>query len=365
MTDPASSSLGYFTYLSRAGSWLQDQFYRHFIVFFIILLVTLAINEISLYGMDISQYDTLLISGALTFIIGIRLAFNIPYRAKEAILRLVNRGAIRLDPKALPEFWRKFEIRSEKYAQWGGAIIGAAVLIGFILAFRLRAQIPLTILEVLGGVVAGQFLGRAVSYGRLGSFLKEERIPIQVQVGHLDKAAGLKPIGDLYFFQAMLVAIPAAFLAVWWLLIPVFPRYSRWRDPYIGLLAITLIIEFLAFLLPIWSFHMEKQRQKTEKLKEADGLSRSIVDLQSRLVEAQTDQDRSELKDRLSLMIERYSAIEQMPTWPVDAKVQRKFTFSNLGLFLPLASYFLNVKTTSGLGIWQEIGKILVSLFQQ
>jgi hypothetical protein len=364
MTEPKASPLGYFAYLDRAGSWLQDEFYHHFSVFVIILLVALGINELSLFGTDIAQWDSLLISGALTFIIGIRLAFNIPSRAEAAITRLVNRGAIRLDPKELPEFWRKFEIKAKNYAQRGGVIIGAAVLVGFILAFRLRAQIPLTILEVLGGYVVGQFLGRAVSYGRLGLFLKEQGIPIQVQIGHLDGAAGLKPIGDLYFFQAMLVAIPAAFLAVWWLIIPVLPRYLRWRDTYIGLLAIVLIIEFLAFLLPIWYFHTEMQRQKTELLKKADGLSRSIVELQSRLVDAPTDNERSELKERLTLMVERYSAIEQLPTWPVDAKVQRKFTLSNVGLFLPLVSYFLNIKTTSGQGIWQEIGKILISFFQ-
>ena len=174
----------------------------------------------------------------------------------------------------------------------------------------------------------------------------------------------VKPIGDLYFFQAMLVAIPAAFLAIWWLIIPVIPRYLRWRDTYIGLLAIMLVIEFLAFLLPIWYFHVEMQRQKTELLKEADGLSRSIVELQSRLVDAQNEKEHSALKERLSLMIERYSTIEQMPTWPVDANVQRKFTFSNLGLFVPLVSYFLNNKTATGDSLWQQIGKIIISLFQ-
>ena len=364
MADPKASPLGFFDFLNRLGSWLHDQFYRHFSIFFIILLVALAINELSLFGTDFSQWDTLLISGALTFIIGIRLALNFPSKADQAISRLVNQGSIRLKPEKLPEFKRKFEIKADKYAQWCGVIIGAAVFIGFVLAFHLRTQIPLMILEVLGGYVAGRFLGMAVSYGRLGLFLKDEGIPIQVQIGHLDRAAGFKPIGDLYFFQAMLVAIPAAFLAVWWLIIPVMPRYLRWRDTYIGLLAIMLIIEFLAFLLPIWYFHTEMQRQKTELLKEADGLSRSIVKLQSRLVDAPTDKERGTLKERLSLMIERYSAIEQLPTWPVDANVQRKFTISNLGLFLPLVSYFLNIKTASGDGIWQQIGKIIVSLIQ-
>ena len=219
-------------------------------------------------------------------------------------------------------------------------------------------------METLGGYVAGQFLGRAVSYGRLGNFLHDEGIELQIQPGHLDGAAGFKPVGDLYFFQAMLVAIPATFLAVWWLIIPLFPHYMRWRESYIGLLAIMLVVEILAFLLPIWSFHNEMQKQKEELLKDADGLSHSIVELQSKLVTIQSDQELRELKDRLSLMTERYWSIEKMPTWPVDIKVQRKFTISNAGLFLPLAIRFLNTKTGVDHTVWEDIGKIFISLFQ-
>ncbi len=365
MTTSPTSSLRYFSYLKRAGAWLHDQFYRHFAIFFIIMLVALVSNEIYIFGMEIYRWDALLVSGGLTFIVGLRLALNVPLKVDEALLRLINRGAVQLDPSQLPALKSKLEAQTERYAQWYGLFIGAAVFIGFLSVFRLKTQIPLTILESLGGYIVGQFLGRAVSYGRLGTFLKDEGIVLQIQPGHLDGAAGFKPIGDLYFFQAMLIAIPATYLAIWWLIIPLWsPRYDRWHEVYVGLLAIVLIVEFLAFLLPIWSFHTEMQKQKDELLKDADSLSHSIVELQARLVNAQSDQERGQLKERLALMTERYWAIEQMPTWPVDVRVQRKFTVSNVGLFLPLLIRFLSTKTGTDQTIWGDIGKLFISLFQ-
>lgn len=365
MTTSSTSSIRYFSYLKRAGTWLHDQFYRHFAIFFLIMLAALILNEYYIFGAQIYRWDALLVSGGITFIIGLRLALNVPAKVDEALLRLIHRGAVQLNPNQLPTLKQKLETQTEKYAQWYGLFVAAAVFLSFLLVFHLQSRILLTILESLGGYIVGQFLGRAVSYGRLGSFLKNEGIAFQIQPGHLDGAAGFKPIGDLYFFQAMLVAIPATYLALWWLIIPLWsPRYDHWREVYVGLLAIVMVVEFLAFLLPIWSFHLEMQRQKNVLLADADGLSHNIVELQAKLVNAQSDQERGQLKDRLALMTERYWAIEQMPTWPVDVKVQRKFTISNAGLFLPLVIRFLNTKTGIDQTLWGDIGKLFISLFQ-
>lgn len=349
---------------TRLVARLLHEFRRHYGWFATFLLIALLLNELYLFGTDLSRWDSLLISGALTFLVGIRLALNIPEIVEDVLMRLIHRRAINLDPDQFSTFKGKLEEQTSKYAHWSGVIIAVAVLVAFLIVFRLQAQILLMVLESLGGYIAGQFLGHAVSYGRLAHLLKKEGISIQVQPGHLDGVAGLKPIGDLYFYQAMLIAIPAVYLAIWWLIIPVWPRYTEWREPYVGLLAIILVIEFLAFLLPIWSFHTEMQNQKNGLLQEADGLSHEIVDLQSRLVQAKSDQERGELKERLALMTQRYWDIEKMPTWPVDIKVQRKFTFGNLGLFLPLLSRFLNIQTESGQKLWEEITRIFVTLFQ-
>jgi hypothetical protein len=137
---------------------------------------------------------------------------------------------------------------------------------------------------------------------------------------------------------------------VWWFLIPVFGQYEQWREPYLGLLAVVLTIEVLAFLIPLWSFHQEMQDQKAKLLDEADKLSRAVDAVLVELAEAKTDQERTALKERLAQMTERYWAIEQMPTWPLDPRVRRRFTFNNLALFLPLISQSFHMT-----GAWQKV----------
>jgi integrase len=69
----------------------------------------------------------------------------------------------------------------------------------------------------------------------------------------------------------MIVALPALFLAVWLLLLPLprFQGYRDWRTPYASLLALAIACEMLAFFWPLWSFHREMAKQKHVLLREA------------------------------------------------------------------------------------------------
>ena len=210
---------------------------------------------------------------------------------------------------------------------------------------------PLALFEVCGGYIAGWHLGRMAAYGGLGAALKAQRIEVRPTPGHLDGAAGLKPVGDFYFFQAMVAAIPSIYLAVWWFMIPlvtsVWPRYASWRSPYIGLLALSIAFEVLAFLVPMWSFHLEMQHEKLNLLKKADELSANIGALEAQLAEPAHPDSRRELQEQLALMTKYYWNIENMPTWPVDYKTRRHFTLSNVGLLLPVAAELVKVTSVS------------------
>jgi hypothetical protein len=334
--------------VARLETWVQ----RHYVVFLCFVLGILALNEIWLFGLDLSQWDLLLISGAITFVVGLHFALRIPQKVDVALTRLVNRGVLQLTPETLANLKQDLSARAARWAHRGGVSVTIVVLLAFLIAFGpdIIQHLDLTLVEMLGGYIVGRYLGRMACYGQLGWLLRQRNIPLNVQPGHLDGAAGFKPVGDLYFFQAMVIAIPALYLAVWWFLIPAFDQYAQWREPYLGLLAVVLTVEVLAFLIPVWSFHQEMLDQKTRLLDEADRLSRAVDSGQAELTEAKTGQERSELKDRLAQMTERYSAIEQMPTWPVDPRVRRRFTFNNLALFLPLISRSFQVT-----GAWQKV----------
>ena len=335
----------------------SNTFQISLLLFFSVILVIMSVMQFLTQGWHLFAWDMLLISGLVLLVIGIWLSLHIPHKMDVALTRLINRGVLKTDG----ERWQKLQIdlqrRTMVWACTGGLIVASAILLAFFVAFGLplpAEKISLTILEVAGGFLAGWYLGRMASNGRLGLLLKEQGIALQVQPGYLDGAAGLKPIGDFYFFQAMVAGLPALFLAVWLVLFSLWPiagRYAIWKEPYLELLPIALACEILAFWVPLWFFHREMHAQKSALLKEADTLGQNIVRIQAELTELRDAQLLNQLKEQLSHMTQRYWDIEHMPTWPVDMKTRQRFTLNNVTLLIiPLISHLVSEKS-----IWRNV----------
>ena len=308
-------------------------------------------------------WDPLLISGIGALILGIHLSQGIPKKMKKNLMRLVNRKALNLTVETLEDFQTRIGNRAARWAHRGGLLVAISMLMALLYAFSKAfkqvppaVKLPLMLFETLGGYIAGRYLGRMASYGRLGWILKKEKISLMLEPGHLDGAVGLKPIGDFYFYQAMVAAIPAIFLGAWWLGITfmAYHRYQDWRRPYLGLLVIALAFEILAFLVPLWSFHREMQKQKIDFLKNADKLSRKIAEIQVQLAGPMSAEQRNVLKDQVAYMTKQYWDIEQMPTWPVDVRTRRYFTLNNIVLSLPLITKFIG-----GTDTWRHISELV------
>jgi hypothetical protein len=215
------------------------------------------------------------------------------------------------------------------------------------------------LLEGIGAFLAGSFIGRAVSYSRLGKRLKRERFAIAVNPEHLDGVAGFRPVGRFYFFQSALVAVPGVFLAAWWFLIPLFgERYSSWRGVYAGLLVVVVLCEILAFLSPMWSFHRIMNEGKQHLLLEADQISEQASRIQQQLRDSANGGDIPQLEDKLTRLIKRYHAIVEMPTWPVDTRIRRRFALNNLILFVPVIAQVLGAPSS-----WQHFLEDLQKVF--
>jgi hypothetical protein len=307
-------------------------------------------------------WDWLLISGWFALITGLLLAHNVPDKLEHMLDRLANREALAVTPEQLHSFKQELETRVQKYWALGGAsTVALAILVAFAFAFPGRQvyfKIPLILAEMLGGYIAGCYLGRMACYGTLGSWLKSAGIELRVIPGHPDSVGGLKPIGDLYFYQAMVVAIPAMFLAIWLLLIPLpyfHPLYHHWQRAYAGLLALTILFEMLAFLMPLRSFHREMERQKRILLREADKLAPEIAEIQRKLAEDQPADETKALKDSLADKTARYWAIEQLPAWPIDLKTKRLFRLNNVALLLPLIAEYTGLSKQ-----WAEFLKTML-----
>ena len=298
-------------------------------------------------GLAWASWDLLLISGVLAFIVALALAQTIPLRMSQTLDRLAKRSVFELSEEELAQLQKKIEERGKRFSKLGAVLVGLVMLGAFVVAYGgiPSYQIPLTLLEVFLGAVAGYYIGQMIAYGTLGQLSVHEKVAVSPKPGHIDRAAGLKPIGDFYFFQAMVVAIPCLYLAVWWFLIPLLPYYGHWRTPYLGLLAVALLFEILSFLLPMWVFHLIMQKQKVKSLVEADELSKKITELENRILRAADARETNDLQKQLDFQREKYWEIEHMPTWPVDAATRRRFTVNNVFLFLPFLSDLVRLST--------------------
>jgi hypothetical protein len=288
--------------------------------------------------------DWLLISGWFMLLVGLWWAREMPEELEQGLDRLAQRHVLAVTPERLCRFKRELEASVVKrWAPSGGVLVALGIALAFAIVCYKRGPSPgcllLAATETLGGYIAGCYLGRLACYGTLGVRLFQEGFVLRVIAGHLDGAGGLRPVGDFYFRQAMIVALPALFLAVWLLLLPL-PRFQKmygdWRTPYASLLALAIACEMLAFFWPLWSFHLEMAKQKHALLREADRLSSEIVDIQRRLEEGPSGDDAKGLRDALADKTVRYWAIEQLPVWPISQRVKRLFSINNAALFIPL-----------------------------
>jgi hypothetical protein len=347
------------TNLSHFG---KINYYRVITITIAVGLILLCLDNISYYGMQIFKWDLLLISGVIVFIVAVQMAFKIPAKFDEMLNRLAHRGVIQCTQKELEILKKKLQHSARKLAILMGIFFALSLFLSFFIAFGfnvLDSRTPIMLLEAGGGFIAGTFFGHMCAYGGLGRAIQKQHIQFRIRPMHPDDVGGLQPIGEFYFSQAMVVAIPAFFLAVW-LLIMQFGsvRYAYWKTPYAVLLSINIIVEIFVFLAPLLSFHGMMIAQKQKQLEEADELSKEIELAEHQLSEEQDTDKRNLVKDRLSSMIKEYWAIESLPTWPISKKTRKLFKRNNFTLLIPLLIDIIGRTSIGKTSWWQDASGI-------
>jgi hypothetical protein len=313
-------------------------------------------------------WDILLLSGFTTFLLGLLATGSSKKRFEAMLDRLGRRGTI----TGIEKLKDHMEQRAERWMHWIATAVSVSVFAAFVAVMISEPKsavqrIPLCLFETAWAYVAGCRIGRLVAYGGLGWQLKGSNASIHVFPAHIDGAAGLKPLGGFCLHQALILGIPATFLAVWSFLIPAWPevairsRYRLWMHPYLGLLAFALLLEILVFVVPMWWFHREMCHQRGCLLEEADELSQKIASIRNQLGEARTSEERNSLNDDLSFKTRQFWDIERMPTWPVDVPLIRKFTMANAPLVVPLLAEALGIHEKWVKTMEQVLDKIKVS----
>jgi hypothetical protein len=339
---------------------------RHgWIPFALVLLYYSLTNE--------GRHDLVRLSGFAVLVLGLIVAQRVPGNFDQMLQRLRDRGVLVASDSDFGPFRTKLHSDAEVWARRAAWLLVGVMLVMWVLAvrdavavttgstsgtLRLLARLltaisfaVLLFLELLGAYVAGYHLGRMASFGLLGRAIQSSSCVLRIIPGHPDGAAGLKPVGDFYFFQSMLASLPAVYLAAWSIVFALRDVKTVWRDSYlfVGLPA-AIALEILAFFLPLSWFHTEMSRQKQKYLREADHLSHDVADLLS-----DTHPQEATPEDRLSELVERYTTAEGIPTWPVDAPTRRRFGFNNLVLAsLPLAGRLLG-----GSEFWDGLSQLM------
>ena len=294
---------------------------------------------VSLSYCNVWKWDWPTISAFALLLIGIRLAAGIDDQLHYALHRLRVRGVIACSEDELERLNKILALRRRKWAPVWGLSIGLAAVLVFAMSWKwgvtcrpapfeplrmalLAAQAPML-------YAAGAYIGWMVVQGRLARALKALGIRYSVQPGHPDGAAGLRPLGDLFFRQAMFAGRPAAYVAFWLAFLPQYLT-GKTKPIFPILLPVFVFIEVAAFVWPMWTFHRVMARQKRSLVTQADAIARRISGVQSEL-RGLTDPARvKELDARLTLDLKLYAELEGLPTWPVSRRIRRRFAVQNL-----------------------------------
>lgn len=325
---------------SPPALWLVERlFKRSFVVVALAVAVGLVVEQVASWGPQLQDWDWLKVSGFVTWLAAFYFPLVLPDRMDMALERLDHTKVIE-GPLALGELRDVIHGKAKHAAVIGAVVVPVVLTLAFAVALQgdLAAKWILLAEEAVAAVPVGFFVGRACSYSRLGRRLEKLNFKINPDPGHLDGAAGLRPVGSLFLYQATLLAIPAAFLAAWWVLIPlVDTRYLLWRDSYAGLLAFVVACEILAFFVPMLAFHRIMLNTKQRLFEDADRLSDKIASAR-RAAASNAD---SPASVDVEAALARYQAIERMPTWPVDTQLRRRFGIRNLILLAPVVAQAL------------------------
>jgi hypothetical protein len=165
---------------------------------------------------------------------------------------------------------------------------------------------------------------------------------LRLQVSHPDNCGGLRPLGDLCLTNALILSIPAIFLAAWLTVIPAYGpfsvRYSSYVSFYYVLLWIVVVLALVTFFQPLYGVHLAMVRERFRLQAPLDEVEQRIALLTQRLLEQARNANTEQLDDfrkQLGALREIYELNAHVPVWPFDGKLLGRFS---LAQFIPLLS---------------------------
>lgn len=304
-------------------------------------------------------WDWPAISAFALILIVVRMAAKVDDLLSCALRRLCALGVITCSEDEFERLNQALALRRRKCAPVWGCIIGVTMIVSFAFSWKWGIAcrpaefelVRIVLLAVLAPTcyAVGYYIGWMVVQGRLAHILKSQGIKYSVQPGHADEAAGLRPLGDVFFRQALLASAAPVYLAFWLAFFPYYLR-SMSKTVFLLLLPIFIFVEVGAFVWPMWSFHREMVRQKRSLVTQADEIARRMSSAQAELRSPSNSTVVKELSAQLEMDGQLYADIKSLPTWPVNKQVRRWFTLQNIMLVaVPALSKLVGPQTVAAL----------------
>lgn len=329
------------------------------------------------FGRQGACWDYMLISGFLAFLVAISLATGISRRLGEAIDRLRLNNALVITDDGILRLKQQMSGQGKSIQVWSGLFIGFLIFGSYIWVFGdLTTQIwqawrqgmlpqgglalvelgIFTTISALSAALAGLFFGRLTYYGTLASVLSNEDSGLRITPGHFDGVCGLKPLGDFYLFQAVLLAIPILWLGAWWAwIIPSYkdvictvtgqPQFlfREWQGPFFIQWLVVLCYFYMGFVRPFLTLRRRIRSNKADlNRQDAAHLEQAIFQLQAQLVSNPAGAGANVANDIDSLS-RRLWSIRTMPDWPMDPLTLAKWKSLVVGeVLFPLGAFAMS-----------------------
>ena len=329
------------------------------------------------FGTEWVCWDYMLISGFLAFIVAISLAAGINRRLDTAIDRLRLNNALVITDDGISRLKRQMSLQGKSVQVWSSLLIGLLIFGSYVWVFGgLSAQIwqawrqgmlpqggvalaelgIFTAISALSAALAGLFFGRLSHYGTLASVLSADESGLRITPGHFDGVCGLKPIGDFYLFQAVLLAIPILWLGAWWAwIIPSYkdvnctltgqPQFlfREWQGPFFIQWLVVLGYFYTGFVRPFLTLrHRIRTKKAGLNREDAALLEHEIFELQGQLVSDPAGA-RANVANDIDSLSRRLWSIRTMPDWPMDPLTLAKYQSLVVGeVLLPLGAAALS-----------------------
>jgi hypothetical protein len=332
--------------VARWAGAVEEWLLSHGVAATVLVTAFVLIEQWWSFGRRGLPYDWPSASAGIALVLTLPIGLRVAAESHDVIERLARRHVLE-GPSA--ELLRELDEDGRRWSTALGWVGGLGLPVLLVAVWGSAARELIVVLAAVGGLLAGRVIGALVATSRLGRVIEDGPWRIGLQPGHVDGAAGLRPVGDHFFRQAMVLAVPALWLAVR-LSLPVFPL-EQWRSVYVGLLVLVVALEVVAFVAPMTAFHRIMRHEKRELLLRADGSSAELDRLEQLLQGDLADEERDALADRVSRIRENYDRVERLPTWPVATEVRRRFTVRNVLLLTPAALNLVGLAFPDA-GLW-------------